>query len=111
MTNQYLYQVQYLLDRALTTPEIVGIRDQHGSLIATNVTDHPFPDETIIEEFAAPHGYVAAIASGHEPAEALKPVADAVRAVIGEGHLVGSRARAVTRFDPTAVDDIDTATP
>lgn len=102
MSEQYLYLVQYILDRELTTSELVDIRAQHGNLVVTNVTDHPFVDSRVVEDFTAPRGYVAAVVIAERDADAASKLGDVVRTVLGDDHLRDLRTRQLCAFNPNA---------
>lgn len=102
MSEQYLYLVQYVTDRELTTTEIVDIRAQHGNTVVTNVIEHPFPSETIIQGFLRPRGYVAAVVVAERDADAAIKLGDVIRTVLGEAHLTDVHARQLCAFNPNA---------
>lgn len=85
-----LYYVQCLLDRELIDTELGALRAHHGSITATNVTAHPFPDDEWDDaQLFRSRAYVTAHILAGSEVDAVEALGARIRQTVSEVHVMG----------------------
>lgn len=106
---QYLFHVQFLIDRDFTEAEVNALRGRHGGLGVTNVAFAPFAAPPAPPDSRTSCGYVGVIAAGLTETDVASRVGDLIRDAVSDLVLTDSRITRLAQYTPPAEAEPPTA--